>query len=442
MTDGLFWIYIYNRVMFIQTLPCFVQSRILSFLALENKLFSGHDLCRLARDVLGGGGGDVGSDFWAKRAARNLLDVLSESNNERISGLSLDSEEQKVVEEFESLPGWIQDFVTNDDDLLLPWLPILPNELNSRKLFSSCENNSDQDLSSDLGENVEHEVSEIEIDCPVNVTLSSEIEELARDLRERIVNFESSSKTVGLANEMRRLCLDKGVDSFAVLGVIEPWKADDEMASVLISHLSNGSDEELSWPSQVLCSVVLPKLLVLEELASRVLMSTMIEYCKIHQRAAVHALLFPLFLRKGGINNAVCEMITRIVRECLHPGHVSAFCQKVLSGAEAERKCICLPCHQSLISNELVWTESLFTLFQNILNHNVHLTQDSVDHIIYRVRELAEWFSKSLKFGNFLLCLVNKCAPLLISHKVLLVEAVQHTNTIVTKSILSKLANF
>lgn len=441
MTDGLFWIYIYNRVMFIQTLPCFVQSRILSFLALENKLFSGHDLCRLARDVLGGGG-DVGSDFWAKRAARNLLDVLSESNNERISGLSLDSEEQKVVEEFESLPGWIQDFVTNDDDLLLPWLPISPNELNSRKLFSSCENNSDQDSSSDLGENVEHEVSEIEIDCPVNVTLSSEIEELARDLRERIVNFESSSKTVGLANEMRRLCLDKGVDSFAVLGVIEPWKADDEMASVLISHLSNGSDEELSWPSQVLCSVVLPKLLVLEELASRVLMSAMIEYCKIHQRAAVHALLFPLFLRKGGINNAVCEMITRIVRECLHPGHVSAFCQKVLSGAEAERKCICLPCHQSLISNELVWTESLFTLFQNILNHNVHLTQDSVDHIVYRVRELTERFSKSLKFGNFLLCLVNKCAPLLISHKVLLVEAVQHTNTIVTKSILSKLANF
>ncbi|KDO57732.1 hypothetical protein CISIN_1g045609mg [Citrus sinensis] len=411
--------------MFIQTLPCFVQSRILSFLALENKLFSGHDLCRLARDVLGGGGGDVGSDFWAKRAARNLLDVLSESNNERISGLSLDSEEQKVVEEFESLPGWIQDFVTNDDDLLLPWL--------------YCPTSSIQESFSVLVKITVIRICQVILERMLNM---NEIEELARDLRERIVNFESSSKTVGLANEMHRLCLDKGVDSFAVLGVIEPWKADDEMASVLISHLSNGSDEELSWPSQVLCSVVLPKLLVLEELASRVLMSTMIEYCKIHQRAAVHALLFPLFLRKGGINNAVCEMITRIVRECLHPGHVSAFCQKVLSGAEAERKCICLPCHQSLISNELVWTESLFTLFQNILNHNVHLTQDSVDHIVYRVRELTERFSKSLKFGNFLLCLVNKCAPLLISHKVLLVEAVQHTNTIVTKSILSKLANF
>jgi hypothetical protein len=93
------------------------------------------------------------------------------------------------------------------------------------------------------------------------------------------MNFESSSKAVGLATEIRQLSLDKGRDSFVVLGLVEPWLADDETASVLISHLGNGSEEELSWPSQVLCSVILPKLLFLEEPASRVLVAAITEYC-------------------------------------------------------------------------------------------------------------------------------------------------------------------
>ncbi|KAK9274987.1 hypothetical protein L1049_022244 [Liquidambar formosana] len=185
----------------------------------------------------------------------------------------------------------------------------------------------------------------------------------------------------------------------------------------------------------------LPKLLVLEQPASRVLMTATMEYCKLHQRAAVYALLFPLILRKEGINNPICDVITRIIKECLHPAHVSAFCQKLLCGEEDAKRFICLPCHQSLICNKLVWAESLFNLFQNILIITFTLTQDSIDHLVDQLRELAERFSKSLKFGNFLLCFVTKCSQLLKSHKLSLIEAVEHTNTLVTKSIISKVAS-
>ncbi|KAF8388836.1 hypothetical protein HHK36_025516 [Tetracentron sinense] len=231
-----------------------------------------------------------------------------------------------------------------------------------------------------------------------------------------------------------------GGDPFAVLGLIEPWQSDDETASILLSHLLAGCEEDFSWPSQVLCSVILPKLLVLREPTSRVLVTVIIEYCKIHQRATVDALLFPLILHVEGINTPICDVVTRIIRECLHPAHVSAFFQKLLCGEKEAKRFVCLPYHECLIANELVWTEPLFTLLQNVLNHNVYLTQDSVDHIVSVVQELAERFSKSLKFTNFLLCFVTKCAPLLKSHKLSFTEAVERTNTFMTNSILSKLA--
>jgi hypothetical protein len=424
--------------MFIETLPSTVQARVLSFLAYERQRFSARDLSRLARNVLSG---NQGLDFWVRRAARNLLDALSETNYEWISCLGMDSGQEGVVEEFESVPGWLKE-AAGANDILLPWLPISPDELDSTFLGNDDDS---LDIPKQDGQNGGQELNEVveemEIDRPANVPLEPEVQEKTTCLKARIMNFESSSKALGLATELRQLCLDKGRDSFVVLGLVEPWLADDETASVLISHLGNGSEEELSWPSQVLCSVILPKLLILEEPASRVLVAAITEYCKLHQKAAVYALLFPLIFRREGINNPICDVITRIIRECLHPAHVSAFCQKLFCGEKDVRRVICLPCHQHLLSNELVWTESLFNLFQIILNHNVHLTQDSIDHIVYQAQQLAVNFSKSLKFGNFLLCLVTKCSPLLKSHKLLLIEAVEKTSTLVTKSILSKLAN-
>ncbi|GKV11906.1 hypothetical protein SLEP1_g23122 [Rubroshorea leprosula] len=430
-----------TRVMFMQTLPDFVQSRILSFLACEHKMFSKRELSKLARNILSGSANQE-VDFWVKRAAQNLFDAVSESSYEWTSGLDLGFGEERVGEEFDALPDWLKE-ATRASDPLLSWLPLSQVELNSRMSADALENNDD--LLSQAEENSEDDLKavtmEIEINHPSNVPHVLEIQQMATSLKARIMNIESTSEIIAVSNEIRELCVNKGVDSLQVLSLIEPWKVDDETASLLICHLSSGNEEEFGWPSQVLCAIVLPKFLILEEPASRVLVTVTIEYCKLHQRAAVYGLLFPLLFRKDGINNCICDVITRIVRECLHPAHVSAFCQKLLCGDEEEKRFILLPCHQCLISVDLVWTESLFVLFQNILNHNVQLTRDSVDHLVYRIRQLAERFCKSLKFGNFLLCLVNKCAPLLKSHKSSLIEAVDCTNTIVTKSMLSKLAS-
>ncbi|KAK9947933.1 hypothetical protein M0R45_003528 [Rubus argutus] len=426
-----------NRVMFLQTLPNMVQARVLSFLALDRQRFCGRDLAKLARNILSG---SQGIDFWVQKAARHLLDVMPESNYEWISCLSLDSGEEEE-EEFDSLPDWLKDSRAVSDSIL-PWLPISAEELNLRTVSGNCENDdaSLSQIGRDEDEDMDDVVEEMTIDSPTSVHLELEIQEKAISLKEQVVNFQSTSKTVGLANEIRELCLEKGGDSFAVLGLIEPWLADDETASVLLSHLTSGSEEELTWPSQVLCSIILPKLLVLEEPASRVLMAATVEYCKLHQRAAEYALLFPLILRQEGINNPMYDVIARVIKESLHPAHVSSFCQKLLCGEKVERRVICLPCHKYLITDTMVWTESLFSLLQSILNHNIHFTQSSVDHIVYQVQQLAEKFSNSLKFGNFLLCLVTKCSPFLKPHKLMLTKVVEQNKTFLTKSILCKLA--
>ncbi|KAH0970691.1 hypothetical protein GBA52_022847 [Prunus armeniaca] len=402
-----------NRVMFIQTLPNMVQSRVLSFLGFERQRFSGRDLAKLARTVLSG---SQELDFWVQRAARNLLDVVSESSYEWISCLSLDSGE----DEFESLPGWLKDSAASSD-LVLPWLPISPEALDLRTVNGNYENiyGSLSQVGEGEDEDMNDVLEEMNIDNPESVHLEPEIKKRAVSLKARVVDFQSTSETVGLAKEIRKLCLEKGGDSFTVL------------VEVKKSLLGQG---------QVLCSIILPKLLALEEPASRVLVTATVEYCKLHQRASEYALLFPLILRRDGINNPIHDVITRIIKESLHPAHVASFCQKLLCGEKDERKVICLPCHQYLITDKMVWTESFFNLLQSILNHNVHLSQNSVDQIIYQVQQLAERFSNSLKFGNFLLCFVTKCSPFLKHHKLILTRVVEHNKTFLAKSILGKLA--
>ncbi|KAI3447117.1 hypothetical protein Pfo_003782 [Paulownia fortunei] len=430
-----------KRVMWILTLPDVVQARIFSFLAYDHQRFCRRDLCRLARIVLSEG---KGLDFWVKKAAQQLLDLVSMSNYQWLSHLNLDSEEETVEEEFYSMPDWLTD-AAKDSESMFPWLPMSPDELSEKMPLSASGGNED-DLFIDVEESKQEEfdevvrevvVDELKFDDPID----TEVEKMAESLKYRLLNIESTSETVELAKEIRKLCFQSRGNSLVVLNLIEPWSADDETAAVLISHLSDGSEaDELGWPTHILCSVVLPKFLVLSEPSSRVLVTAAIEYCKAHQRAAEYALLFPLILRNDGINNHMCDVISRIVKECLHPAHVSAFCQKLLCKDKDAQRFICLPCHRCLISEELVWTESLFSLWQNILNHNVHLMQDSVDQLVNRVCKFTDRYSRSLKFGNFLLCLVNKCAPFLKPHKLLLTAAVENTDSLVTKSILSKLS--
>lgn len=429
-----------KRVMWIQTLPNAVQTRILSFLAFDHQRFSDRELSRLARNILIE---KPEIDFWVKKTATNLLDIISKKDDG--TGFSLNL--KRPEDEFNSLPAWLK-IAAGANNLLLPWLPLSYDELNLSSLSSPCKDDDTVALIETTDDEMEpghrDEVrAAIKIVNSMNASaLNSGLEKMAACLKELIVSSESKSKTLEIANEIRQLCLDRSAnDPLSLLSLIEPWRAEDEAISFLTLHLLNGIEDKVVWPSQILCSIILPKLLVLKEPASRVLLKTTTDCCKLHQRAAEYALLFPLILCSEGINNHMCDVITKIIRECLHTVHVSSFCQKLLSGEEDDWNYVCLPCHRHLISNELVWTESLLNLFQNILNHNVHLTQDSVDRLVCRAHELTGKFSKSLKFGKFLLCLLTKCSPFLKSHKLVLTEAVEKTDTIMTKAILAKLAS-
>ncbi|VFQ81365.1 unnamed protein product [Cuscuta campestris] len=427
-----------KRVMWIRTLPNAVQARVLSFLLCESRKFSKRELCDLAEKILREG---KGLDFWVKKAAHQLFDVMSDSNCELGS-----SGEGKVEDEFGSLPVWLEDAVGKNGSVL-PWLPMSRSELVSRMQFSSCGENEDFSvrIEEDEGDDdsdetmLEEGVGSSEDDG----SLDPGAEKMASDLKQKILSIESRYQTVEVVQEIQQL--SKGKNTLSVLSLIEPWKADDETVSFLISQMANNEtdDHQLGWRSHILCSFVLPKLLNLQTPASRVLMTAVVEYCKVYAKAAEHALLLPLALKNGGINNPICDVITRIVKESLHPGHVSAICQRLLWGPEDDNdtKIICLPCHRSLIGTELVWTDSLFVLMQNVLNHDgIRLTQDSVDRLVHSACKSAQSFSQSLKFCNFLLCFVNKCAPLLKTHKMALADAVGHTNTLATKSVLSKLS--
>ncbi|KAJ8531999.1 hypothetical protein K7X08_011922 [Anisodus acutangulus] len=201
--------------------------------------------------------------------------------------------------------------------------------------YDSCRENDDPMIEFEEGkrEIVDEVIEEVdEVSKEVDECLNPQVEEMTERLKERLLSLQSTAKAVELAGEIRQLC--KGRD---------------------------GNEDEFGWPSLVLCSVILPKLLFLKEPASRVLLTTTIEYCKVHQRAAEYALLLPLILRMDGVNSPICDVITRIVRESLHQGHISAFCQKLLSDEDDLKKFIFLPCHQCLIGSKLEGVQAVET---------------------------------------------------------------------------------
>ncbi|PSS20823.1 Fanconi anemia group M protein [Actinidia chinensis var. chinensis] len=108
------WIWPFNRIMWIQTLPNSVQSRVLSFLTLEHRRFYRQNLAKFARNVLSEA---EGLDCWVKKAAHQLLDKESEPSYKWVSCLNLDSEEERFVKEFESLRDWLKDKASSNGSI-------------------------------------------------------------------------------------------------------------------------------------------------------------------------------------------------------------------------------------------------------------------------------------------------------------------------------------
>ncbi|KAI0524268.1 hypothetical protein KFK09_003634 [Dendrobium nobile] len=421
-----------NPLIWFQTLPFSIQTRILSLLAAESRRFCPRRLQSLACHIMNS---DLpfSADhpaFWVRRAARNLFDALP--------GSVLESEQRASENEFDSLPHWLEN-VAKTNTPLLPWLPVNVSHLQKAAAFEFAKKSRSKELVSKNGKIKPLSESEDNDNSPPPL-LSQSIQK-ANALKAELLAIDCTADSLHLADKIRQLCLESGVgNELKVLELIEPWEATDETLSVLLLHLVNdGGLFSKSWPSYVLCSMALPKLLTLQSPASRALLSATICFCKQHQTAAVEGLIFPLMLHKEGINAMLCDVLVMLIKECLHPSHVSAFCQRLLCGEGKGRKLVFLPGHQGLISEQVVWTESSFHLFQNIMNLEVYFTPDTNDKLVSVIDEMASKFSNSLKFGNFLLCFVTKCSYAVNAYKVQLRDATEKTSTLVTRSILSRL---
>ncbi|KAM0925547.1 hypothetical protein ACQ4PT_004115 [Festuca glaucescens] len=374
-----------------QTLPPLLQSQALSFLASSAPLLDPIQIRSLASRVLSAPPGRY--QFWVRQGARHLLDGLPDKDAPDVPW--------EFIEEFHEPPPWLKEEAARARPVLL-WLP-----LDCRRVMPSGVCSGLDGLDGVRLESLELEQDEF--------------------------------PAMQVAKDLHDLCLESG-NAEAVLSLVQPWEADDDTVRVLLSHLVL---EEDGMPGKghalVLCSLVLPKFLDLQRAASSGLLSAALDICRRHPAAALEAVLFPLVLRKEGLNVAQCDVLTRIVKDCMHPLHVTAFCHRLLSGEEEERRPVCMPQHQENIGADLVWTESLFVLFNGILNQDVRLTPSTIEKLVSMIDGMAMKFRKSLKFGNFFLCFVSKCWHECKIHRLLLERAAETTDTFLTKAILVKL---
>jgi hypothetical protein len=377
--------------------------------------------------------------LWVLRGARHLIDGLPEE--EGVPGVASD----EFIDGFHDPPTWIKEAAARAHPVL-PWLPVDCRSL----MGSGCRTRAGrggEDGSDGIGlenlvlvQDVDVEMQEAgRVLPPQAPPLEDSVMQRVVALQKEIVTVESVLAARRVAKDLQDLCVESR-NAAGVLSLVQPWEADDDTLRVLLSNLvleEDGVDGK--GPALVLCSVFLPQLLELQRPASSVLLSTALGLCKRHPAAALEAVLFPLVLRKGGLNVPQCDVLTRIIKECMHPLQVTAFCHRLLSGKEQERKPICMPQHMENIGTHLVWTESLFALFYNILSQDIYLTPSTVNELISVIDDRASEFPRSLKFGNFLLCFLSKCWHECKHQRVLLERAAKRTNTFLTKAILAKL---
>ncbi|CAM0910214.1 unnamed protein product [Alopecurus aequalis] len=411
-----------------QTLPPLLQSQALSFLSSSAPLLDPLQLRSLASRVLSAPPGRY--QFWIRQGARHLLDGLPEKKD-------APDVPWEFIEEFHEPPPWLKEEAARTRPVL-PWLP-----LDCRSMMSSGVRTCGDSLDGVRLESLElgrDEYSSMqEVGCAPAPPLGNSVIHRAQALQNEIVAEESVLGAQQVAKDLCNLCLESR-NAEAVLGLVQPWKVDDDTMRPLVSNLVLEEDGmNGKWSALVLCSVVLPKLLDLQRAASSVLLSVALDICKRHPAAALEAVLFPVVLRKEGLNAPQCDVLTRIVKDCMHPLHVTAFCHRLLSAEEEERRPVCLPQHRENIGVDLVWTESLFTLFYSILNQDIHLTPSTIEKLVSMTDRMAMKFPKSLKFGNFFLCFVSKCWHECKIHRLLLERAAETTDTFLTKAILVKL---
>ncbi|KAH9321545.1 hypothetical protein KI387_016184, partial [Taxus chinensis] len=389
-----------GKCMWIETLPNAMQSSILTFLSVEHGRFRTKDLQALAEILMA----KPDLDFWVRRAAENLFSTVVGHIGSAVPTVDRGPE----MDAYNALPEFLND-CRRGSNLPFPWIPVASKDpqiavsdarksskeqdaLQSKGVADEKPESSrnavleknvcfpearepvreridsieDSRHATDYASEIQHATSCISVEAAGSVAgtsvdvhmvdqegidsksaLEPQVYAQATSLKEALSSFDSNSSASSITEKMCELCTTS--DSREVLSVIKPWEVDDEVTLQLVELLLK-EREGYAWSTDMLCSLILPKLLSLREPASRILVTAVLQAGKVHQRATVDALLLPLMLGKEGLNVAVCEVLHRLTKDCLRAEQVSSFFQKLLCEENRLQSVTCLPCHQSELS--------------------------------------------------------------------------------------------
>lgn len=220
---------------------------------------------------------------------------------------------------------------------------------------------------------------------------------------------------------------------------LKPWEMKDDTLLSMMKLLS-GKDSGFAWSAQTVSFCLLPKLLLLEQPASRFVVSAVIEACKAHPRAAIDALLIPLVLIEKGPTKAQCDVMNRVLTECFSDNHLFSLCGKIF--LSNRRQCLPFPdppfVRKRFLSASIAWSEPAWALVQNLISRPMELDMELLETIVDVCGEEVVKFAESLRFCNLLLCLLSKHGTCLGPFKSKLQRISEQTKTFITKTLTAK----
>lgn len=349
------------------------------------------------------------------------------------------------MEEYNSLPSWLEGYKGSESVLLLSGLPPSQEDDEEPQVQAEVANNSGENVGGDqeelttsktnsstkLGKRKHDEAELPETSSKVQKsqapedTVNLEDENSAKEIlgdaffaRAKSLGeaLQSSASHFGLPSEID--ILSNAPNLSVVLKVVKPWLADDETTSLLVGSLL-GEQSGYAQSTQILTHVLLPKLVNMQEPPSRMLGSAVLQAGKAHPRATVDSIVIPL-LESG--SSVQCDIINRVVKECFSPDAASSLCNRLFK------------------PHSWVWTEGTVGVVHTLLSQKVALEEATLEGLMSLLEQYCHQFSGSLKFSNLLLNLVSKYGTQVKPYQQVLQQVVSSTKTFLTKSISTKVA--
>ena len=168
-------------------------------------------------------------------------------------------------------------------------------------------------------------------------------------------------------------------------------------------------------------TVVLPRLLRLEQPASRTLFAALLALLQVHARAVLDELVLPtVWCNDGALSAAQAEAVSRLLKE-LPEALLGRFVSQFLRG-DADQPSS--------------WAEAQVVLLQVVLSRKPVLDGACVAELVVQADANVEALRGSLKFSNMLNTLVRFHAPQLRPHVLALRRVAEKLETFMKRSIL------